>query len=128
MPTLSCHQVAHIAKASYRQVDYWARMDVLVPSVEEAHGSGTRRRYSSDDARAACVVADLARLGATAPVLALAARAVQADTRGRLTGRRLVTVEGEVVALSDPRDGYVVNFDSANERVRTALVRVLLPA
>jgi len=34
---------------SYRQLDYWARTDLLRPSISEARGSGTQRRYSYRD-------------------------------------------------------------------------------
>ena len=34
---------------TYRQLDYWARTDLLRPSITEARGSGTQRRYSYSD-------------------------------------------------------------------------------
>jgi len=34
---------------SYRQLDYWARTDLIRPSVADARGSGTQRRYSYRD-------------------------------------------------------------------------------
>ncbi len=34
------------AKITYRQLDYWARTDLVRPSVTDASGSGSRRRYS----------------------------------------------------------------------------------
>lgn len=34
---------------TYRQLDYWARTGLLVPSVRDAAGSGSRRRYSFQD-------------------------------------------------------------------------------
>ena len=34
---------------TYRQLDYWARTELVVPSLEAASGSGSRRRYSYDD-------------------------------------------------------------------------------
>jgi DNA-binding transcriptional MerR regulator len=34
---------------SYRQLDYWARTDLLRPSISEARGSGTQRLYSYRD-------------------------------------------------------------------------------
>jgi DNA-binding transcriptional MerR regulator len=42
-------QVCSIVGITYRQLDYWARTDLLRPSVSEAHGSGTQRRYSYSD-------------------------------------------------------------------------------
>ena len=42
-------QVCAIVGITYRQLDYWARTDLLRPSITEAHGSGTQRRYSYQD-------------------------------------------------------------------------------
>ena len=42
-------QVCTIVGITYRQLDYWARTDLLRPSVTEARGSGTQRRYSYAD-------------------------------------------------------------------------------
>ncbi len=42
-------KAAEIVGISYRQLDYWARTDLIRPSVAEAHGSGSRRRYSYRD-------------------------------------------------------------------------------
>ena len=37
------------AGITYRQLDYWARTDLVRPSVADATGSGSRRRYSYRD-------------------------------------------------------------------------------
>ena len=42
-------RTAEIVGISYRQLDYWARTDLIRPSVADARGSGSRRRYSSRD-------------------------------------------------------------------------------
>src|SRR5579862_7677531 len=42
-------QVCSIVGITYRQLDYWARTDLLRPSISEARGSGTQRRYSYTD-------------------------------------------------------------------------------
>jgi DNA-binding transcriptional MerR regulator len=42
-------QVCKIVGITYRQLDYWARTDLLKPSISEARGSGTQRRYSYGD-------------------------------------------------------------------------------
>src|SRR5256714_4534166 len=39
----------HAAGISYRQLDYWARTALVVPSVRDASGSGTQRLYSFRD-------------------------------------------------------------------------------
>jgi DNA-binding transcriptional MerR regulator len=42
-------EVAEISGFSIRQISYWAEQKIIVPSVQQARGSGTRRRYSFDD-------------------------------------------------------------------------------
>lgn len=39
-------RAAEIVGITYRQLDYWARTDLVVPSQQSATGSGSRRRYS----------------------------------------------------------------------------------
>jgi len=47
--SFSGKRTAEIVGITYRQLDYWARTDLLRPSVSDASGSGTRRRYSYKD-------------------------------------------------------------------------------
>jgi DNA-binding transcriptional MerR regulator len=42
-------QVCSVVGITYRQLDYWARTNLLVPSISEARGSGSQRRYSYRD-------------------------------------------------------------------------------
>ena len=45
----SGRRTAEIVGISYRQLDYWARTDLVRPSLADAQGSGSRRRYSYRD-------------------------------------------------------------------------------
>jgi DNA-binding transcriptional MerR regulator len=42
-------QVCKIVGITYRQLDYWARTELLKPSISDARGSGTQRVYSYTD-------------------------------------------------------------------------------
>lgn len=42
-------RAAEIVGITYRQLDYWARTDLVRPTLSDASGSGTRRRYSYTD-------------------------------------------------------------------------------
>jgi hypothetical protein len=42
-------RAAQIVGITYRQLDYWARTDLVRPSLNDASGSGSRRRYSYQD-------------------------------------------------------------------------------
>ena len=41
--------VCKIVGITYRQLDYWARTDLVRPSLADARGSGTQRAYSYAD-------------------------------------------------------------------------------
>jgi DNA-binding transcriptional MerR regulator len=42
-------QAAKVVGITYRQLDYWARTDLIRPSLTDAAGSGSRRKYSYKD-------------------------------------------------------------------------------
>lgn len=56
-------QVCKIVGITYRQLDYWARTDLLRPSLADARGSGTQRRYSYRDLVALKVIKGLLDAG-----------------------------------------------------------------
>ena len=45
----SGQKAAEIVGITYRQLDYWARTNLVRPSLADAKGSGSRRRYSYRD-------------------------------------------------------------------------------
>jgi DNA-binding transcriptional MerR regulator len=47
--SFSGKRTAEIVGITYRQLDYWARTDLIRPSIADARGSGTQRRYSYRD-------------------------------------------------------------------------------
>ena len=42
-------QVAQLTDFSHRQLDYWASQGIIVPSIRESYGPGSRRLYSFED-------------------------------------------------------------------------------
>ncbi|CAN5490678.1 hypothetical protein BH24ACT4_BH24ACT4_03560 [soil metagenome] len=46
MDGFSGKAAAEIVGITYRQLDYWARTDLVRPTLADAKGSGSRRRYS----------------------------------------------------------------------------------
>ena len=59
----SGRQAAEIVGITYRQLDYWARTDLIRPSLIDAAGSGSRRRYSYRDLLELKVVKNLLDAG-----------------------------------------------------------------
>jgi DNA-binding transcriptional MerR regulator len=82
---------------SYRQLDYWCRNGVLVPTLSTARpGSGGQRRWSRKDTRVVHVCARLAAMGATLPVLRHVAAMLRAFRDDEWAGSILVDEGGRV--------------------------------
>lgn len=48
-PGYRAPQVCSLVGITYRQLDYWARTNLIKPSIQTAKGSGSQRRYSFTD-------------------------------------------------------------------------------
>jgi len=59
----SGRQAAEIVGITYRQLDYWARTDLLRPSAADAQGSGSRRVYTYRDLLELRVIKDMIDAG-----------------------------------------------------------------
>jgi DNA-binding transcriptional MerR regulator len=55
--------VCRLAGVTYRQLDYWARTDLVTPSISAAHGSGSKRAYSYGDVLEVKVIKSLLNAG-----------------------------------------------------------------
>lgn len=67
MDSIRAPRFCTLAGITYRQMDYWARTGLLVPSTAAAKGSGTWRGYSVQDVRIARVVKGLLDAGCSLP-------------------------------------------------------------
>ncbi|HVV35526.1 MAG TPA: MerR family transcriptional regulator [Acidimicrobiales bacterium] len=72
-------QVCKLVGITYRQLDYWARTDLLRPSLADAAGSGTQRLYSYHDVLSLKVIKKFLDAGLALPA---ARRAVEALRSG----------------------------------------------
>ncbi len=66
--------VCRLTGVTYRQLDYWARTDLVTPSITPAHGSGSKRTYSYSDVLEVKVIKSLLNSGVA---LARARQAVE---------------------------------------------------
>jgi len=76
------------AGITYRQLDYWARTDLVVPSVRSATGSGSQRLYSFKDILVLKVVKGLLDTGVSLPNIRVAVETLRkrgVDDLARLT-------------------------------------------
>ena len=66
MPETNGYRVPDVCRVvgiSYRQLDYWARTELVTPSIREAGGSGTQRLYSFQDMLVLRVIKKLLEAG-----------------------------------------------------------------
>ena len=95
-------QVCKIVGITYRQLDYWARTDLLRPSINEAKGSGTQRRYSYHDLVELKVIKQLLDAGVSLQSARRAIQCIRENLNTDLASANLVLNEaGSVLAHTD---------------------------
>jgi DNA-binding transcriptional MerR regulator len=99
-------QVCGIVGISYRQLDYWARTDLLRPSLAEAQGSGTQRRYSYRDLVALKVIKSLLDAGVALKTARKAIAYLREHLGGDLAAASLV-LDGSRSVLARTGDDIV---------------------
>jgi DNA-binding transcriptional MerR regulator len=128
-------QVCALVGITYRQLDYWARTGLLRPSIADARGSGTQRRYSYTDVLELKVIKRLLDAGIS---LQRARRAVECLRDGLgadLASANLVLVgtdsvlahgHGEVVDLLQGGQGVlnIVPLSGVVEELDAAILRI----
>jgi DNA-binding transcriptional MerR regulator len=61
--SFSTGAAVRITGVSFRNIDYWARTKFIVPSIADAKGTGTERRYSFSDLLALRIARELREAG-----------------------------------------------------------------
>jgi DNA-binding transcriptional MerR regulator len=99
-------EVCRIVGITYRQLDYWARTDLLRPSLADAQGSGTQRRYSYRDLVALKVIKSLLDGGLS---LQTARKAIDylRDHLGEDLASASLVIEGSASVLARTGDDIV---------------------
>jgi DNA-binding transcriptional MerR regulator len=101
-------QVCTVVGITYRQLDYWARTGLLRPSITDATGSGSQRRYSYGDVLELKVIKRLLDAGLKLQQARQAVECLRGDLGGELGSSQLVLAgtksvlahsNGEVVDL-----------------------------
>jgi len=128
-------QVCSIVGITYRQLDYWARTDLIRPSIADARGSGSQRRYSYRDLVDLKVIKSLLEAGVS---LQSARRAIE-YLRSNLgedvssaklvlngPGSVLVRNDGELVDLMRKGQGVfsIVALDGVKEELDAAITEL----
>ena len=71
-------RTAEVVGITYRQLDYWARTDLVVPTIRSASGSGSQRLYSFKDILVLKVVKRLLDAGVSLQNIRIAVDALRA--------------------------------------------------
>jgi DNA-binding transcriptional MerR regulator len=96
----ACHAVG----ISYRQLDYWARTGLVVPSVRDASGSGTQRLYSFRDLVVLKVVKRLLDAGVSLQNIRKAIDTLRSHGVGDLAGITLISDGTTVYECRSPEE------------------------
>jgi DNA-binding transcriptional MerR regulator len=113
MESFSTGEAVRITGVSFRNIDYWARTKFIVPSIADARGTGTERKYSFTDLVALRVARELREAGVSTQSL----RRIVDFLRTRkgltqpLAGCRLIVTGSDVQVATSP------------EKVMSALLR-----
>jgi DNA-binding transcriptional MerR regulator len=131
-------QVCKIVGITYRQLDYWARTDLIRPSVADARGSGTQRLYSYRDLVELKVIKSLLDAGVSLQSARRAIEYLRSNLGEDIASASLVlNGNGSVLARSDgeivdlvrrgqgvlnivPLGGVVGEIDAAVRELRPA--------
>jgi len=108
-------QVCQLVGISYRQLDYWARTGLLRPSLAEAKGSGTKRRYSYRDLLELKVIKRLLDAGVSLQSARRAVGCLREDLGADLAASNLVLSDTTTVLAHT--DGELVDLLAGGQGV-----------
>lgn len=94
--------VCRLTGVTYRQLDYWARTDLVTPSITAASGSGSKRAYSYGDLLEVKVIKSLLNSGVSLARARQAVECLRSSLGADLASSSLVLSDaGSVLAHSD---------------------------
>ena len=113
-------KAAEIVGISYRQLDYWARTDLIRPSVADAAGSGSRRQYSYRDLLELKVVKSMLDAGIKLESVRSAFEYLRENLGEDIASARLVIGGGRAVLVRD--DAELLDVIKSGQLVMTSLL------
>ena len=112
-------QVCAIVGITYRQLDYWARTDLLRPSIVDATGSGSQRRYSYGDVLELKVIKRLLDAGLKLQQARQAVECLRGDLGVDLASAQLVLADSRSVLATS--NGELVDLLAGGQGVFNVL-------
>ncbi|HWJ62228.1 MAG TPA: MerR family transcriptional regulator [Acidimicrobiales bacterium] len=113
-------KAAEIVGISYRQLDYWARTDLIRPSVADAAGSGSRRQYSYRDLLELKVVKSMLDAGIKLESVRTAFEYLRVELGENVSSARLVIGGGKAILVRD--DAELLDVINTGQFVMTSLL------
>lgn len=110
-------QAAKVVGISYRQLDYWARTDLIRPSLSDASGSGSRRKYSYKDLLELRVIKSLLDAGIKLEAVRAVFDYLRAHVDTEIASAHLVISGGTVMLAHD--DGELIDLVKRGQGVLT---------
>lgn len=98
--SFSAGEASRITKVPYANLDYWARTQLIAPSIAAANGIGTDRRYSFQDLIALRVARELRKAGISTQSLRQAINEIK-GVRNPLAECRLLAIGSSVAWVKD---------------------------
>ena len=150
--SFSGSQAAQIAGITYRQLDYWARTNLIRPSLTDATGSGSRRSYVYRDLLELKVIKNLLdagiKLEAVREVFNYLRAHVDTEIASAhivISGKAVVLCQGDqlvdvvrngqgvlnVLPLANVKsdvDAMIVTIDENRTAIRSVMSRPAIPA
>jgi DNA-binding transcriptional MerR regulator len=93
-------KAAQIVGITYRQLDYWARTDLVRPSLADASGSGSRRQYTYQDLLELKIIKNLLGAGIKLESVREVFQYLRNHVTGDITAAHIV-INGAQVLLCD---------------------------
>jgi DNA-binding transcriptional MerR regulator len=115
-------QACKIVGVTYRQLDYWTRTGLVVPTVQGAHGSGSQRLYSFNDLLQLKVIKSLIDAGASLQKVRQAIDYVRSNLAGDWSAVTIVADGSGVYACTS--DAEVIDLLRSGQGVLGAVVAV----
>ena len=112
-------EAAEVVGITYRQLDYWARTDLVRPSLMDAKGSGSRRLYSYRDLLELKVIKSLLDAGIKLESVREVFSYLQDNLGEDVTTANLVIQGNQAVLVRD--DGALIDLMKKGQGVLNVL-------
>src|SRR6266404_9113770 len=130
-PTYTTAEIARITGFSLRQLDYWARIEMITPGFQLARGSGSRRLYTVEDLVQLNIVRQLKKHSWSTQKIHKAIETLKdiMNDANPLRNAILIHGKGTIFALSKTREGERILIDALSttgQQVMSFVLETLL--